>query len=400
MKLLHIIASVDPTRGGPIEGVLQQAAMASKAGCEIHVASLDAPDAPCVSQCPAKVFALGKPGYTASRRKTPWGRYGYQPGVVAWLRKNAPGYDAVIVNGLWNYSTFAARQALVGSGVPYAVFTHGMLDPWFRQKYPFKTLAKQVFWTFCEGPLMNQANAVFFTTRDEMIVSADAFKPYHVNGQVVGFGTADVAGDKPAQVAAFRAAMPALGSKRYLLYLSRIHQKKGVDMLIEAFAAIAQDHPDLDLVIAGPDEVNWRADLEEIARDLGIADRIHWPGMLTGDVKWGAFRDCEAFVLPSHQENFGVVVAEALACGKAVLISDKVQIWREVSDHQAGMVKPDTIAGTRELLQEFAGLSPAAVADMEANARALFEESFDMRKAFFTIIDAVTAIIPAKSSQA
>ncbi|WP_428332522.1 glycosyltransferase [Novosphingobium sp.] len=400
MKLLHIISSVDPIQGGPIEGVFQQSAMAGKAGIEIHIASLDAPDAPWVRQCPAKVFALGKSGRPAWRKKTPWGHYGYEPAFVPWLRDNVHNYDAVIVNGLWNYATMGAKQALAGNDVPYAVFTHGMLDPWFRQTYPVKTMLKQAFWLFCEGPLMNRADAVFFTTKDEMIVSHDAFRPYHVKGKVVGFGTADVEGDEARQVAAFRAAIPALGDKRYLLYLSRIHQKKGVDMLIEAFGSIAEAYPDLDLVIAGPDQVGWCEDLQNLAAELGIAGRIHWPGMLTGDQKWGAFRDCEAFVLPSHQENFGVVVAEALACGKAVLISDKVQIWREVADYHAGIVKPDTIAGTRALLQEFAGLNPPAVASLEANARTLFEECFDIRKAFFKIIDAVTEIIPEKSGPA
>jgi glycosyltransferase involved in cell wall biosynthesis len=293
----------------------------------------------------------------------------------------------------------AAKRALSGSDVPYAVFTHGMLDPWFRQTYPFKTMLKQLLWTICEGPLLSKASAVFFTTKDEMIVSADAFRPYHVNGKVVGFGTADVEGSKADQVAAFRAALPALGHKRYLLYLSRIHQKKGVDMLVEAFGTIAETHPDLDLVIAGPDQVGWREDLQNIAVDLGIEDRIHWPGMLTGDQKWGAFRDCDAFVLPSHQENFGVVVAEALACGKAVLISDKVQIWREVADHHSGIVKPDTIAGTRDLLQEFVALSATEIADLEKNARLLFEEAFDIRKAFFTMTDAVSEIIEKEPSR-
>lgn len=399
VNLLHIISSVNPALGGPVEGVIQQARIASKTGVEMHVACLDSPDLAYVQECPAKVFALGKPGRPLWRKKTPWGHYGYEPGFVQWLRKNIHKYDAVIVNGLWNYSTLAAKQALVNGDVPYVVFTHGMLDPWFRKTYPFKTMLKQVFWTFCEGPLLNKASAVFFTTKDEMIVSADAFLPYHVNGKVVGFGTADVDGDRQDQVAAFRAAMPALVDKRYLLYLSRIHQKKGIDMLIEAFGSIAKDHPDLDLVIAGPDQVGWREDLEKIAIELDIEDRIHWPGMLTGDQKWGAFRDCEAFVLPSHQENFGVVVAEALACGKAVLISDKVQIWREVTDHHAGIVKPDTIVGTRELLQEFVALSPNEVTNLEKNARLLFEENFDIRKAFFKITDAVAEIIPKETMQ-
>jgi glycosyltransferase involved in cell wall biosynthesis len=393
---LHIITSVDPVDGGPIEGLFQQAKISREAGIHIDIASLDSPDAACVRDCPVKVFALGMPGQPAWRKRTPWGHYGYQAGMVPWLRANIGNYDAVIVNGLWNYATMAARRVLVNGSVPYAVFTHGMLDPWFRATYPFKTLAKQLFWLVCEGPLLNNADAVFFTTKDEMVVSDQAFRPYHVRGRVVGFGTADVGGNADEQIAAFRAAVPELGDRRFLLYLSRIHPKKGVDLLIEAFGTIAHQQPDLDLVIAGPDQVGWREELAELAAELGIERRVHWPGLLSGDRKWGAFRGCEAFVLSSHQENFGVVVAEALACGKAVLISNKVQIWREISEHRAGLVKPDTLDGTRELLSEFTALPPDDVALIETNARALFETTFDIRQAIANINAAIADLVPQR----
>lgn len=392
MNLLHIIASVDPADGGPIEGVRQQARTYREAGLEIHVACLDCPEAPFVKDFPGKVFALGGPERTGWQAKLPWAHYGYQARMVPWLRENIARYDAVIVNGLWNYSTLSARRALVNSGVPYAVFTHGMLDPWFKKTYPVKNLVKQLFWLFCEGPLLNHANAVFFTTKDEMVVSKDAFQPYRIKGKVVGFGASDAPGNPQDQIAAFRAALPRLGNRPYLLYLSRIHPKKGVDMLIEAFAAIALDHPELDLVIAGPDQVGWQQDLEELAQDLEIAGRIHWPGMLMGDRKWGAFRGCEAFVLSSHQENFGVVVAEALACAKAVLISDKVQIWHEVAEAGAGLVKPDTPEGTRELLQEFMALPPQDVEHIQQAARTLFEDKFEIHQAMTNIRAAIAEI--------
>ncbi len=396
MRLLHIIASVDPVGGGPIEGVLQQAKISREVGIHIDIASLDSPDAPFVSDCPVDVIALGKAGQPAWRKSTPWGHYGYQRKMVPWLRANIGKYDAVIVNGLWNYATMAARRVLVHGGVPYAVFTHGMLDPWFRTTYPVKTFAKQMFWYVCEGPLLNNADAVFFTTKDEMVVSDQAFRPYHVRGRVVGFGTADVGGNADEQIAAFRAGLPRLGDRRFLLYLSRIHPKKGVDLLIEAFSAIAHDQPDLDLVIAGPDQVGWREELEELVAELGIENRVHWPGLVSGDRKWGALKGCEAFVLSSHQENFGVVVAEALACGKTVLISDKVQIWREISEHHAGLVKPDTLDGTRDLLREFIALPPDDVAAIETNARALFETTFDIRKAIANINAAIADLVPQR----
>ena len=388
MLILHIIASVDPRHGGPIEGVLQQAANRSTEKFSSHIVSLDAPDEPFVDACPVKTFALGRPGRlrpSGWRAKLPWVKYGYQPKVVPWLRANAANYDVVVVNGLWNYATMAARRALVGGRTPYVVFTHGMLDPWFKTTYPLKSALKQIFWLICEGPLLNNAGAVLFTTEDERVVSRDAFWPYRLRERVVAYGAADVAGDAAAQQAAFRAALPPLGSRRYLLYLSRIHPKKGVDLLIDAFAGEASGASDLDLVVAGPDQVGWRRQLEARAEALGVASRIHWPGMVVGDVKLGAYRGCEAFVLPSHQENFGIVVAEAMAAGKPVLISNKVQIWREVEASGGGFAEPDDSGGTARLLRRFLALSAEERAAMGAAARATFLDRFEMRKAVAVI---------------
>jgi glycosyltransferase involved in cell wall biosynthesis len=123
--------------------------------------------------------------------------------------------------------------------------------------------------------------------------------------------------------------------------------------------------------------------------------------MLTGDAKWGAFKGCEAFVLPSHQENFGVVVAEALVCGKVVLISDKVQVWREVQDYAAGFVADDTFEGTARLLDSFLGSAPDTLATMERNAERLFYEKFDLAKVIdnlFVTLSTITKARPARET--
>ncbi|TPQ48979.1 glycosyl transferase [Prosthecomicrobium hirschii] len=390
--ILHIIASVDPRGGGPIEGVVQQALKRTGPDFDVQIASLDAPDDPWVLACPVKVFALGQRRNVnkAWAHKIPWYRYGYQSAIVPWLKQNISRYDVVVVNGLWNYATMAARRALVGSGVPYVVFTHGMLDPWFKKVAPFKSLLKQIFWLFCEGPLLNSANYVLFTTEDERIVSRRAFLPYRIQERVVGYGTADIAGDAAMQIKTFRQALSLPDDRRYLLYLSRIHPKKGVDDLIRAFGEAASNHPGLDLVIAGPDQTEWIPALKEIAKTYGVESRIHWPGMLTGDAKWGAYRGCEAFILPSHQENFGIVVAEALSAGKPVLISNKVQIWREVADAQAGFVDTDDLGGTIRLVRQFIDW-PKSEADMAGErARKLFLEKFEIKIAVKSINDALS----------
>src|SRR6185437_1538003 len=110
--------------------------------------------------------------------------------------------------------------------------------------------------------------------------------------------------------------------------LGRIHPKKGTDILIASFAASLAKNPDWQLVIVGPDQIGWQKELQALAESLGVSNRITWTGALAGSLKWGAFSASELFVIPSHQENFGIVVAEAMSCNLPVVMSNKVNIWR------------------------------------------------------------------------
>jgi glycosyltransferase involved in cell wall biosynthesis len=295
-------------------------------------------------------------------------------------------YDAVVVHSLWNYGTRVAKLALVGSGVPFVVYPHGMLDPWFRRRYPLKHWAKQLLWLINEGLLLGQADRVLFTCEQERLLARTTFRPYRVREQVIAFGAAAPPPAGAEDEKRFRAMLPALGGRRFLLFLSRIHEKKGCDLLVEAFAAAAQRDPGLDLVMAGPDSAGLAAGLRERAAELGVAERIHWPGMVKGAAKYGALRCAEAFVLPSHQENFGIAVAEALSCGCPVLISDQVNIWPEIARAGAGLVASDDLVGTTAMLLQFHETSAAARAQMAEQAAALFADCFDMRRGALDLI--------------
>jgi glycosyltransferase involved in cell wall biosynthesis len=170
-----------------------------------------------------------------------------------------------------------------------------------------------------------------------------------------------------------------LRGKEYLLFLGRIHPKKGCDLLLEAFERTAA--PELQLVMAGPDESGWSADLKAQAERLGIAGRITWTGMLRGAAKWGAFYAAQAFILPSHQENFGIAVADALACGTIPLVSDKVNIARDVAGDSAGLMESDDLQGTVRLIERFQALSSTERAAMSANARACYQRRYALGNA-------------------
>jgi glycosyltransferase involved in cell wall biosynthesis len=370
MNLLHVISLTDPESGGPLEALLRISEVLIRDGHRVTVVSLEDEQEIANRKLPFPIVGLGR---------GKGGRYRYNPRLSRWLKENAGRFDAVVLHGLWNYSSVGSWRGLRNGSTPYFIFAHGMMDPWFRRNSPLKHLAKQAFWTLAEGRVLRDAQAALFTCEEERLLARGVFKGHPYKERVVLFGTADPHGDADAQKAAAASAMPKLIGRPYLLYLSRIHQKKGCDLLLQAFAELAPQLPsDLQLVVAGPDWVGWVPELQALAAKLGISARVHWPGMLRDDVKWGAMRSAEAMILPSHQENFGFVVVEAMACGTPVLVSDKVNIWREVQASGSGLIEPDTLEGTRSLIQRFFTLPHAERDQMSRNARAGFLKYFDI----------------------
>lgn len=380
MKLLQIIASADKEGGGPIDGILRQHEIWAGANLvQSHeLATLDCFQSVAAPSLPIMAHHLGSVG--AHSHIKPLRKWKYAPQYIPWLEANADQYDAIIINGLWNYASFGAAYALRKSRTPYFVFTHGMMDPWFRKRYPIKHLAKQVFWTAGESRLLSNAKSVFFTCEEEMKQASGQFLGGSYQSTIVGYGAAPPPPRTERLLKSFRNSIPALKDRRYLLYFSRIHPKKGVDLLVDAFASCCATLGNTDLVVVGPDSTTWSPELKRRANELGVGSRIHWPGPLYGDEKWGALYGADAFILPSHQENFGIAVAEALGCATPVLISDKVNIWREIERAGAGFVKPDTLSGTIDLLRQWSNITPEQKVRMSDSARSLFRSSFDVSK--------------------
>jgi glycosyltransferase involved in cell wall biosynthesis len=387
MKILHVVASIDPAVGGPSESIKQFGTCVQSLGHSVEVAALDAPGADWIQGFPCKVYALGPSllGYRYSKKLLPW------------LKQNVANYDFIILNGIWQYSSFGTWRAFKWLRKndkvfpPYVVFTHGMLDPWFKQTYPLKHLKKWLYWPWAEYQVLRDAKAVLFTCEEERLLARQSFWLYQCNEVVVNYGTKTPPDQLDVQQAQFLLAFPELKGKRVLLFMSRIHPKKGCDLLLEAFAVVARTESNLHLVLAGPDQVGWQKKLAQQAKSLGISERITWTGMLKGDLKWGAFRSAEVFVLPSHQENFGIAVAEALACSLPVLISNKVNIWREIEADGAGLVANDDVESTTKLLQKWLALSPQVQQVMRQNAKACFTERFEITQAAQNLLEVLNA---------
>lgn len=385
LKILHVIRSVNPAGGGPIEGLKQLAQQNIANGHAIEVATLDAPDSAWLASCPLKTHAIG-PGR---------GGYGYSEGLVPWLRVHQRNYDAIIVDGIWQYHAFAVWRAARNSGIPYFVFTHGMLDPWFKRTYPLKHLKKWLYWPWADYRVLRDAASVLFTCEEERLLARESFWLYRCRERVVNFGTAGPpAGDTEGRRRLFTERWPETAGKRCILHLGRMHVKKAPDLVLKAFAQeLALVPPNeaaaLHLIMAGPADSDYGADMQKLATTLGVGAKVTWTGMITGDLKWGAYYQSEAFLLPSHQENFGIVVAEALACERPVLISNKINIWREIESDRAGLIEADDLPGTLRLLQRWREMTPAARAEMGRQAGLCFRTRFHIDRSAQSLIAAL-----------
>jgi glycosyltransferase involved in cell wall biosynthesis len=368
MRILHIIGTLNPEAGGPTESVRVLLSY-GPIGYTGEVVTLDDPDAPYLNDFDFPIHALGPINSV----------YGYSTKLLPWLRANRHRFDGVVVNGLWQYCGYAAWRALAGN-TPYVVFTHGMLDPYFRYAFPLKHIKKWLYWLPVEYWVLRSAYRVLFTSKAEKRLAEQSFFVHHWNAYVVPYGASGPGGDPEVQRQAFFEKCPQVRNRRFLIYLGRIHRKKGCDMLIDAFAKVAASDPDLDLVMAGPDQQLWSEKLKQTAAAAGVTNRIHWPGMLKGDAKWGAFFASEAFILPSHQENFGIAVAEALACGRPVRLADKVNIAEDIAEDNAGLMELDTPDGTLALLQRWIAMTVAERQAMSVRALECYFRRYDMKE--------------------
>jgi len=252
-----------------------------------------------------------------------------------------------------------------------------MLDPWFRRAYPLRHLKKSLYWPWAEGRVARDAERVLFTSEEERRTARGTFFPYRAREEIVPLGIAAPPAVTEADREAFLARFPEARNRRLFLFLGRLHSKKGCDLLIEAFAQVHAHarSPDVVLMMAGP-TTPWAEELKKHTAALAPAFPILWPGMLEGTLKWAALASAELFLLPSHQENFGIAVVEALALGTPVAISDRVHIWREIETDRAGLVCRNTASSLEETLRKWETLPSSERKEMGSRAHTAFLQRY------------------------
>ncbi|WP_080059910.1 glycosyltransferase [Spirosoma aerolatum] len=397
MKLLHVINSMDPAMGGPCQGIRNVIEESERLGIFREVACLDDPSADYLGKDSFRIHALGPKV----------GRWQYGSRLIPWLKENLDRFDAVIINGLWLYPSYGAWKAIksykksTNKELKTFVMPHGMLDPYFQKasSRKLKAIRNWFYWEFLEKNVVNDADCLLFTCEEELRLARDTFNSYQPkNTKNVGYGIEEPPAFSDSMAAAFYNKCPEVKNKPYLLFLSRINYKKGIDLLIKSYSAMVDEYSSKKkdipkLVIAGPglDTAYGEKMMNLVSEDVRLKGQVFFPGMLSGAAKWGAFYGCEAFVLPSHQENFGIALVEALACSKPVLTTNQVNIWREIAEGIAGFIDEDTLQGTQQLLSNFLALDDLARRAMGRNARSTFEKNFSIKNSVRRFTDVITA---------
>lgn len=390
LKILHVLTSMNPELGGVCQVIRDTIPALSDLGVVSEVLCFDHPKAGYLDRDNFIINAIG-PAY---------GPYSYCPALSPWLKKHMRQFDTIIIHGLWQhhswgtYRDWVKADANLGQVNPkLVIMPHGMLDPYFQNApdRKWKAIRNRIFWKLFESQTVNGASGLLFTCEQEKLLAREPFTPYNPAKEiVVGLGTTAPPIFQESFRRAFLKALPEVDGKSYYLFLSRIHPKKGVELLISAYLQALSRNPEIpDLVIAGP---GLSTDYGNAMQTLGSHLKIHFPGMLSGPTKWGAFYGCEAFILPSHQENFGIAVTEALACKKPVLISNQVNIWREIEKNEAGIIFPDTFEGTFKALTTFSLMNSLEKQEMAQKAEHTFKNYYLIKNTVTQLVNTINEI--------
>lgn len=353
MKILHVTPSYYPAIqfGGPIQSVhlLNQNLVAQGVRVDVFTtnAGLETDEAYQSTQWQyvdgVRVKYFPYVGYV---------HYNFSLSLFRELLKSVAQYDLVHITAVWNFPVLAASLACRLKGIPYVISPRGTIYP---ETIALKsTLFKKVYYQLFARSCLNHARAIHYTATDEH-QKVSRYLKLKPEAWVIPNGIDLREFKKVSPSSLLSDANPLTAHKPYLLFMGRISRKKGLDILVKAFRIIAAQFPQLQLVIAGPDEEGYLVEVAQMVEKEALTDRVVFTGMLKGKEKLWAYQQAKVFVLSSYSENFGMSVVEAMACGTPVVISDQVGIHGDIGHHQAGVVTQtnaeSVAAGLRSLLE-------------------------------------------------
>jgi len=332
MRALQIIPSLSPSSGGPSVALPAIAHSLQSQGVEVHVVTTD-DDGPGrhMVGIPLEHEMPQNGGWTVRYFPKQTEFYKVSLPLRRWLLAHVADYDVVHVHALFSFASLVGARTALDNGVPYIIRPLGVLNRWGmenRRRW-IKALSLRMF----ELPLMRRAAAMHYTSRMEM---QDSARFHLTNRQAVipiGIDLSAFAHLPDRRI--FFDKHPETTSTRNILFLSRIDEKKGLDLLIKAFSSIVPEHPEVRLIVCGDGDPALVTSLKHLAASLGISNSITWTGFIQGETRLAAYAAAEIFVLPSHSENFGIALLEAMAAGLPCISTDQVALAVDAVQEQA-----------------------------------------------------------------
>ncbi|MCP9825034.1 glycosyltransferase [Synechococcus sp. EJ6-Ellesmere] len=373
MRVLHLIPSISPLRGGPSQAVLSMVAALRQQGVDSSILTTNDHGPGVQSAMPlgrwheqealgqaVPVLAFGRwnPPLRAVRE------FAIAPGFSRWLGQHAHAYDLVHVHALFSYTTSLGMAQLRRQGVPYLLRTIGQLNRWSLGQSAGR---KQLFLKLVDQANLQGARALHFTSEAEQQEAADLHVQTSSFVLPLGVPEAPAAVDGSAEVDQLRPTR--------FVFLSRLHPKKQLPLLFEALTLLQQRQParPWQLDIAGEGDPAYVQELRGRTQALGIAHQVHWHGFVGGAAKQALLQQADWFVLPSASENFGIAAAEALMAGTPVLLSPGVALAADVAAAGAGVICEPTPEALSACLERCLEPPPA---EMLRAARQLAETHY------------------------
>ena len=382
MKVLQVVASLAPEWGGPVKVVNELAGALEAIGVSSEIISAQGrrvgnPET-VTNDIPIHLFETGP----IARLWT-----AHTPGLKKTLARKIPDFDLVHIQELWHYPGYIASKIARSRNVPYIVTIHGELNEWNLQQ---KRLKKQIYMTAIQRGILQKSAALHAITPAE----SNRIRQLEIETPVAmipnGIHTEEF--ENLPDRSQFVSRYPELENRLIVLFLGRIQQKKGLDILAQAFGNLVRTRHDVRLVVAGPDEDNTLTEVKTILKSQGALEKAVFPGMLTGEQKLEALSAADIFALTSYSEGFSVALLEALSAGLPLVITDECN-FPEVGDSRAGFVVRPNDSETASALMSLLD-SADLRREMSENARRLVRSNYTWERIaekMFTLYENVIA---------